>query len=588
LERITKPGSNAGSESNSNLNSRSNPVCLEVAVTIRNLPGDKAESASGLAKPIREEARTVIVFDNGAVLRLSANIPAGQAVILSNPHGREVVCRVATARNLPTVKGYIEVEFVEPISDFWGIHKSTTQPGAPSAPTPVVTQPQVAASPQTLTRPQVVAKPQTIPSEPLSAPPSPVAAASTVPEKAGSTGNAPSFEDIAGLLRMSPAPVAIGKATESALRLPASKNANGSARESVDAGRPYSSSSTPVPVAELTSLSSAWEGVSAPARQTSTSNDILGKFSASHTTSVPTAREYGGKTPLIIAGAAVFLVGLGTGLFFMHKGSPAAPSAVSLAVSQPSVPSAPAPTSVPAPRVPAPAETAQPAVEQIPPSASPASPLSTVAKEVAKESVSAQAPTGPQIARRLATAVDLKQPDPKQPDHAETKQPDRTPQRPQLAHDLKMSAPTAESRAGRLVDGSVPNIAGVTTTGAVIGTPGGDLIPTVSRPNTPPAPPAVLGGSGMSAGTASEPKLITSTRPVYPPLAKQSNIEGDVLVSADVDATGKVVGAKAVSGPMYLRQAALDAVRNWKYEPAISNGKPTAAQVSIKLQFRLK
>ena len=41
---------------------------------------------AGLAQPIREEARTVIVFDNGAVLRSTMNLPVGLTVILSNPN----------------------------------------------------------------------------------------------------------------------------------------------------------------------------------------------------------------------------------------------------------------------------------------------------------------------------------------------------------------------------------------------------------------------------------------------------------------------------------------------------------------------
>jgi protein TonB len=87
--------------------------------------------------------------------------------------------------------------------------------------------------------------------------------------------------------------------------------------------------------------------------------------------------------------------------------------------------------------------------------------------------------------------------------------------------------------------------------------------------------------------TPNEPKLISSTRPVYPQLARQSKVEGDVVVIADIDAAGKVIAARATAGPMNLRQAAVDAVRNWKYEPANLSGKPTSAQVSIKIQFRL-
>ena len=64
----------------------------------------------------------MIVFDNGGVLRLTNPLPVGQKVILTNQQGRDVVGRVVGGRNLPSIKGYIEVEFIEPVSDFWRIH----------------------------------------------------------------------------------------------------------------------------------------------------------------------------------------------------------------------------------------------------------------------------------------------------------------------------------------------------------------------------------------------------------------------------------------------------------------------------------
>ena len=150
---LTSPGK-AGSPSQSFENKagespRSNPVCLEVSVTIRSLPGENGD-APGSTGPIREEARTVIVFDNGAVLRLSNNLPAGQKVILSNAQGRDVVCRVVNGRNLPTVKGYIEVEFMEQVNDFWRIHQSA-EPVFVSPPVPA---PEVPLAAPLAARPQ--------------------------------------------------------------------------------------------------------------------------------------------------------------------------------------------------------------------------------------------------------------------------------------------------------------------------------------------------------------------------------------------------------------------------------------------------
>jgi protein TonB len=74
---------------------------------------------------------------------------------------------------------------------------------------------------------------------------------------------------------------------------------------------------------------------------------------------------------------------------------------------------------------------------------------------------------------------------------------------------------------------------------------------------------------------------------VYPTFAKQSNVQGTVVVTARVDPKGNVVEANAVSGPPFLRQAATDAVRQWKYSPALIDGLPAGAVVTISLDFRL-
>jgi TonB family protein len=624
LDNLTKPGSTAGSsETNSEHTTRSNPVCLEVAVTIRSLPGDKGDAPPGPPKPAREEARTVIVFDNGAVLRVSGNFPPGQAVIVTNPEGRDIVCRVISARNLPTVRGYVEVEFLEPATDYWGIHKPASQATVSNPPAAVVTPPQTAAQPQIIpseppprpappeptrvmqTVPETVAPPQIVPSEPPrpappaparvtqtateavappqiipgeprpAAPPVPVRAVQAVPETLASPGHAPSFEDIAGLMPMSPLPIGRAKVPAPNPRLPVSKKSDEPAHNTVEAAKPHSLTSAPVPAAELTSLSSTWVGTPTPALEPSSSADVLGKFSTPDTMSdfSPT-RSRGNNPMLIVAGAAVLLIGLVTGLIFILRGGSATPSVAKVpAATQPATPASPAPKSVPPPAV-----IAKPAVDQ----ARPISPAITPVSSAPKEIVAASESPAPPATRHQPNNADAKQ-----PDLAEATQPDRPAPRSLPAHDLKMSAPTPGSRAGRLVDGSVPNIAELNTTSAVIGKSGGDLIPTVSRIDSPPPPPVVLTGPS-SAGRSSEAKLISSTRPAYPPLAKQSNVEGDVLVTVEIDASGIVTGAKATAGPVFLRQAAVEAVRNWKYEPATLNGKPTSTQITVKIQFRLK
>src|SRR5579863_6535805 len=75
LNSSGKPGTpSQNSENKVGQSPRSNPVCLEVGITIRSLPAE----VGGLTQPIREEGRTIIVFDNGAVLRSAKNLPIGQ------------------------------------------------------------------------------------------------------------------------------------------------------------------------------------------------------------------------------------------------------------------------------------------------------------------------------------------------------------------------------------------------------------------------------------------------------------------------------------------------------------------------------
>jgi protein TonB len=98
----------------------------------------------------------------------------------------------------------------------------------------------------------------------------------------------------------------------------------------------------------------------------------------------------------------------------------------------------------------------------------------------------------------------------------------------------------------------------------------------------PAAPPAPLGGDVKPA------RLISSAPPSYPALARTQHIAGDVRVDALIDATGRVTTMKVVSGPSLLHQAAMDALRRWKYEAATLDGKPVAMHLTVTIQFRLQ
>jgi protein TonB len=64
-------------------------------------------------------------------------------------------------------------------------------------------------------------------------------------------------------------------------------------------------------------------------------------------------------------------------------------------------------------------------------------------------------------------------------------------------------------------------------------------------------------------------------------------VSGFVLIDAVVDETGKVTDMKVISGNPVLRQAAMEGLRRWKYEPARLNGQPTTAHVQVRMDFNL-
>jgi protein TonB len=84
------------------------------------------------------------------------------------------------------------------------------------------------------------------------------------------------------------------------------------------------------------------------------------------------------------------------------------------------------------------------------------------------------------------------------------------------------------------------------------------------------------------------PQLLSRVRPNYPSEAQRIGLEGNVVIDAVIDATGKVTNMRVVSGPAPLHDAALDSVRNWNYAPSYLDGKPVPMEMLINVEFRLR
>lgn len=122
----------------------------------------------------------------------------------------------------------------------------------------------------------------------------------------------------------------------------------------------------------------------------------------------------------------------------------------------------------------------------------------------------------------------------------------------------------------------VPNSASAAPSGGL-----GSLVSnaTAGLPAPPPAP--------VSGGKLVQPRLIHTVPPTYPAIANANRVEGEVKIQALIDESGKVTSAKVISGPSLLRNAAVAAVRQWKYSPATLDGKAIPMQYVVTVRFRL-
>jgi len=98
----------------------------------------------------------------------------------------------------------------------------------------------------------------------------------------------------------------------------------------------------------------------------------------------------------------------------------------------------------------------------------------------------------------------------------------------------------------------------------------------------PPPPQRIQVSQGVTQGL-----LVRQVKPQYPPMARETRVEGDVVLSAVIDKNGVVSDVRAISGPALLIPPALQAVRQWRYKPYLLNGQPVEVETQIKVQFRL-
>jgi len=81
--------------------------------------------------------------------------------------------------------------------------------------------------------------------------------------------------------------------------------------------------------------------------------------------------------------------------------------------------------------------------------------------------------------------------------------------------------------------------------------------------------------------------LIRKVNPVYPPLARQARIQGTVILKIVINKSGIVQSLQLVKGHPMLAPAAFEAIRQWKYQPYLSNGEAVEVETNVQVNFVL-
>ena len=101
------------------------------------------------------------------------------------------------------------------------------------------------------------------------------------------------------------------------------------------------------------------------------------------------------------------------------------------------------------------------------------------------------------------------------------------------------------------------------------------------KPVEKPPDPVRIGGQVMMA------KLVHQVTPVYPPLARQTRVAGMVQLQAVIGRDGRIQDLQVVGGHPLLIAAAVEAVRQWVYQPTTLNGTPVEVLTTINVTFTL-
>lgn len=501
--------------------SKTNPVALEVPVIATGArPGD----GGGLRELFTEETTTVLVFENGAVIRLSAAVAAGQLLFLTHKESRrEVVAQVTRKRDFRPTNCYVEVEFSEPALGFWGVELSgnsqllpaTAQQkeaaelvqgsrivsGKQSEPAPVPSVDEVERLKQEVEalRKQLRSmQTQTVAENP----PQPPAPAVTPPSPSAPAANAAPREN---------------SAKSPAARVQAS---------AVSASLPSAAPHPPVEREIATSFEE--KPFPKPEIRVNRKKPVVQRYPKPRPTPSANLRPEARRAGLLFLVLLVGVAGAAWYLKWIPWLMPPKKPAIQAVSSRP----APAANSVP-----------QKPVDLYHDPAKPMPPAGAATSQLVVPSTAAS-----------------------QPAHVEGAKPSALAERE-----------SSVSNGHAVVEPSFAQRSEVTPAAAKRIVPG-----STDKPESVSSQPVSTGG------TVVPPRLIKSVRAVASPHALQYFDKSNtvtVTLDALVDASGAVKSMKVLAGPASLHHAAMKALKQYRYAPARQNGKRVAAHVTVAIRF---
>jgi len=92
----------------------------------------------------------------------------------------------------------------------------------------------------------------------------------------------------------------------------------------------------------------------------------------------------------------------------------------------------------------------------------------------------------------------------------------------------------------------------------------------------------------LAVGEVKPPRLVRRVEPVYPEIARQIHGQGVVILEATTDIYGRVINVRVLRSVQFLDEAAIEAVRQWVYEPLLVNGRPRPVTFTVTVRFVLQ